>query len=98
MRQWLGASGVTASPRRSRQLTGSTALEALGWPAGYVLIYYVLPISARNPIYAHKLSLVGFWSLVALAGSLWPGAPGILVFFACEVAALIAAAATRLRY
>ena len=32
-------------------------------PAGYVLIYYFLPIAARNPIYAHKLSLVGFWSL-----------------------------------
>jgi cytochrome c oxidase cbb3-type subunit 1 len=32
-------------------------------PAGYVLIYYFLPISVHNPIYAHKLSLVGFWSL-----------------------------------
>ena len=32
-------------------------------PAGYVLIYYFLPISVRNPIYGHKLSLVGFWSL-----------------------------------
>ena len=32
-------------------------------PAGYVLIYYFLPLSVRNPIYAHKLSLVGFWSL-----------------------------------
>ena len=32
-------------------------------PAGYVPIYYFLPIAARNPIYAHKLSLVGFWSL-----------------------------------
>ena len=32
-------------------------------PAGYVLIYYFLPISVRNPLYAHKLSLVGFWSL-----------------------------------
>ncbi len=32
-------------------------------PAGYVLIYYYLPISVRNPLYAHKLSLVGFWSL-----------------------------------
>jgi cytochrome c oxidase cbb3-type subunit I len=32
-------------------------------PAGYVLIYYFLPVSVRNPIYAHKLSLVGFWSL-----------------------------------
>jgi cytochrome c oxidase cbb3-type subunit I/II len=28
-----------------------------------VLIYYFLPLSVRNPLYAHKLSLVGFWSL-----------------------------------
>jgi cytochrome c oxidase cbb3-type subunit 1 len=32
-------------------------------PAGYVLIYYFLPASVQNPIYSHKLSLVGFWSL-----------------------------------
>ncbi|NIR44429.1 MAG: cytochrome oxidase [Gemmatimonadetes bacterium] len=32
-------------------------------PAGYVLIYYFLPLSVRNPIYSHKLSLIGFWSL-----------------------------------
>ena len=32
-------------------------------PAGYVLIYYFLPASIKNPIYSHKLSLVGFWSL-----------------------------------
>lgn len=32
-------------------------------PAGYVLIYYFLPVSARNPLYSHKLSLIGFWSL-----------------------------------
>jgi cytochrome c oxidase cbb3-type subunit 1 len=32
-------------------------------PAGYVLMYYFLPASVRNPIYSHKLSLVGFWSL-----------------------------------
>ncbi len=32
-------------------------------PAGYVLIYYFLPISLRTPLFAHKLSLVGFWSL-----------------------------------
>ena len=32
-------------------------------PAGYVLIYYYLPVAVRNPLYAHKLSLVGFWSL-----------------------------------
>lgn len=32
-------------------------------PAGYVIIYFFLPLSVRNPLYAHKLSLVGFWSL-----------------------------------
>src|SRR5437899_9965797 len=32
-------------------------------PTGYVLIYYFLPASVRNPIYSHKLSLIGFWSL-----------------------------------
>jgi cytochrome c oxidase cbb3-type subunit 1 len=32
-------------------------------PAGYVLIYYFLPASVKNPIYSHRLSLVGFWSL-----------------------------------
>ena len=32
-------------------------------PAGYVLIYYFLPASVKNPIYSHRLSLIGFWSL-----------------------------------
>ena len=32
-------------------------------PAGYVLIYYFLPASVQNPIYSHRLSLIGFWSL-----------------------------------
>jgi cytochrome c oxidase cbb3-type subunit I len=32
-------------------------------PAGYVIIYYFLPASVQNPVYSHKLSLVGFWSL-----------------------------------
>lgn len=32
-------------------------------PAGYVLIYYFLPVSVQNPIYSHRLSLIGFWSL-----------------------------------
>ena len=31
-------------------------------PAGYVIIYYFLPASVKNPIYSHKLSLIGFWS------------------------------------
>ncbi len=32
-------------------------------PAGYVLIYYFLPATVRAPIYSHRLSLIGFWSL-----------------------------------
>jgi cytochrome c oxidase cbb3-type subunit 1 len=32
-------------------------------PAGYVLIYFFLPATVRAPIYSHKLSLIGFWSL-----------------------------------
>lgn len=32
-------------------------------PAGLVLIYYFLPLSAKNALYSHKLSLLGFWSL-----------------------------------
>jgi cytochrome c oxidase cbb3-type subunit 1 len=32
-------------------------------PAGLALIYYFLPISVKNPVYSHKLSMIGFWSL-----------------------------------
>jgi cytochrome c oxidase cbb3-type subunit 1 len=32
-------------------------------PAGLALIYYFLPVSSKNPLYSHRLSLLGFWSL-----------------------------------
>jgi cytochrome c oxidase cbb3-type subunit 1 len=32
-------------------------------PAGLAVIYFFLPASAKSPLYSHKLSLVGFWSL-----------------------------------
>ncbi|WP_447987102.1 cbb3-type cytochrome c oxidase subunit I [Nitrospira sp. Nam74] len=32
-------------------------------PAGLATIYYFLPLSAKNPLYSHKLSLLGFWTL-----------------------------------
>lgn len=32
-------------------------------PAGLAVIYYFLPLSAQAPLYSHKLSLIGFWSL-----------------------------------
>jgi cytochrome c oxidase cbb3-type subunit 1 len=32
-------------------------------PAGLSVIYFFLPAAAKNPLYSHKLSLLGFWSL-----------------------------------
>jgi cbb3-type cytochrome c oxidase subunit I/cbb3-type cytochrome c oxidase subunit II len=32
-------------------------------PAGLAMIYYFLPPSTKNPLYSHRLSLLGFWSL-----------------------------------
>jgi cytochrome c oxidase cbb3-type subunit 1 len=32
-------------------------------PAGLAVIYFFLPAAARSPLYSHRLSLVGFWSL-----------------------------------
>jgi len=32
-------------------------------PAGLATIYYFIPVSSKNPLYSHRLSLLGFWSL-----------------------------------
>jgi cytochrome c oxidase cbb3-type subunit 1 len=32
-------------------------------PAGLAIIYYFLPLAAQRPLYSHRLSLIGFWSL-----------------------------------
>lgn len=32
-------------------------------PLGYVAIYYFLPHAVNNPLYSHRLSLIGFWAL-----------------------------------
>jgi cbb3-type cytochrome c oxidase subunit I/cbb3-type cytochrome c oxidase subunit II len=32
-------------------------------PGGLALMYYFLPLSAKNALYSHKLSLLGFWGL-----------------------------------
>jgi cytochrome c oxidase cbb3-type subunit 1 len=32
-------------------------------PAGLAVIYFFLPAAAKRPLYSHKLSLIGFWSL-----------------------------------
>lgn len=32
-------------------------------PGGLAMIYYFLPLASKNPLYAHRLSLLGFWTL-----------------------------------
>jgi cbb3-type cytochrome c oxidase subunit I len=32
-------------------------------PAGLAVMYYFLPLAAKKPLYSHRLSLLGFWSL-----------------------------------
>jgi len=32
-------------------------------PGGLAIIYFFLPAAARSPLYSHKLSLIGFWTL-----------------------------------
>jgi len=32
-------------------------------PAGLAIIYYFMPVSSKNPLFSHRLSLLGFWSI-----------------------------------
>ncbi|GIK51232.1 MAG: cbb3-type cytochrome c oxidase subunit I [Planctomycetaceae bacterium] len=32
-------------------------------PMGASIAYYLLPVTTRNPLYSHKLSMIGFWAL-----------------------------------
>ncbi|MCS7075430.1 MAG: cbb3-type cytochrome c oxidase subunit I [Bacteroidia bacterium] len=32
-------------------------------PGGIAIIYYFLPLAAQRPLYSHKLSLIGFWTI-----------------------------------
>ncbi len=32
-------------------------------PAGLAMVYYFLPLGSGNPLYSHRLSLLGFWTL-----------------------------------
>src|SRR3569832_103304 len=46
------------------------AAESLGGvgstPAGLAGMYYFIPVALKNPLFSHKLSLLGFWSLALL--------------------------------
>lgn len=45
-------------------------------PLGLATAYYFLPKLANRPIYSHKLSMIGFWSIAFVYG--WVGAHHIL--------------------
>jgi cbb3-type cytochrome c oxidase subunit I/cbb3-type cytochrome c oxidase subunit II len=32
-------------------------------PAGLAILYYFMPTSSKNPLFSHRLSLLGFWTL-----------------------------------
>ncbi|GAX91078.1 cbb3-type cytochrome c oxidase subunit I [Effusibacillus lacus] len=40
-------------------------------PAGVGTIYYLMPKLTGNPLYSHKLSLIGFWTIIAFY--IWNG-------------------------
>src|SRR5262249_5132263 len=48
-------------------------------PAGYALIYYVLPATVEGPLYSQRLAWLGFWSLALLYPFVrldhYPGSP-----------------------
>ena len=57
------SNGACPRPNASGDLERNLERGGGRTPAGYVLIYYFLPASLQAPIYSHKLSLIGFWSL-----------------------------------
>ena len=51
---------------------GHSVVGLIATPGGLGIAYYILPKVANSPIYSHKLSLVGFWTLGAIY--IWNGA------------------------
>jgi len=55
---------------------GHNAVGLIFTPVGVALAYYFIPKSTGNPLYSHKLSLIGFWTIAFLY--VWTGAHHIL--------------------
>jgi cytochrome c oxidase cbb3-type subunit 1 len=51
---------------------GHSVVGLVATPGALAVAYYFLPKSANAPLYSHKLSLIGFWSLGAIY--IWNGA------------------------
>ncbi len=51
---------------------GHSVVGLIATPGGLGIAYYILPKVTNSPIYSHKLSLIGFWTLGAIY--IWNGA------------------------
>ena len=51
---------------------GHSIVGLVATPGGIALAYYFIPKSANAPLYSHKLSIIGFWTLGAIY--FWVGA------------------------
>ncbi len=55
---------------------GHNAVGLIFTPMGLALAYFLIPKATRNPLYSHKLSIIGFWTIAFLY--IWTGAHHIL--------------------
>jgi len=55
---------------------GHNAVGLIFTPMGVAMAYYFIPKSTGNPLYSHKLSIIGFWTIAFLY--IWTGAHHIL--------------------
>jgi cytochrome c oxidase cbb3-type subunit I len=55
---------------------GHNAVGLIFTPVGLAIAYYFIPKATGNPLYSHKLSLIGFWTIAFLY--IWNGAHHIL--------------------
>lgn len=55
---------------------GHNAVGLIFTPLGLAIAYFFIPKSTGNPLYSHKLSIIGFWTIAFLY--IWTGAHHIL--------------------
>jgi cytochrome c oxidase cbb3-type subunit 1 len=55
---------------------GHNAVGLIFTPIGLAIAYFFIPKSTGNPLYSHKLSIIGFWTIAFLY--IWTGAHHII--------------------
>lgn len=55
---------------------GHNAVGLIFTPMGLAIAYYFIPKATGNPLYSHKLSIIGFWTIAFLY--IWTGAHHII--------------------